>query len=157
MSDFIKLTVDCFTKKYFQLKGRSGRKEFLFFTFFTILLTFILEVSCYILKNDPFPLKILIYIYNFFSIFIIIPSFTVLVRRLHDFKISGWVYFFFNCFILIIVIYLAIKDGSFAKRNSSMSIATTVFCYSAVILEYLILMLKAGTPGTNKYGEPPVN
>ena len=153
MTSVFQIIVDCFTKKYFQCKGRSSRKEFLVFTIFTILTTSILEVGRYLLKDNL--LSLLIYIYVFIDIFYIIPSFTILVRRLHDFKISGWTYFFFNCFILIVMIYLAVKDGSFTKINRSMSTTTIVFCYSAVILEYLILVFTPGTPTTNKYGEPP--
>ena len=153
MTSIFQIIVDSFTKKYFQCKGRSSRKEFLVFTIFTILTTSILEVGRYLLKDNL--LSLLIYIYVFIDIFYIIPSFTILVRRLHDFKISGWTYFFFNCFILIVMIYLAVKDGSFTKINRSMSTTTIVFCYSAVILEYLILVFTPGTPTTNKYGEPP--
>ena len=154
MTSIFQIIVDSFTKKYFQCKGRSSRKEFLVFTIFTILTTSILEVGCYLLKDNL--LSILIYLHVFIDIFYIIPSFTILVRRLHDFKISGWTYFFFNCFIFIVIIYLAVKDGSFTKINRSMSTTTIVFCYSSVILEYLILVFIPGTPGTNKYGEPPI-
>ena len=157
MISVFQIIVDCFTKKYFQCKGRSSRKEFLVFTIFTILTISILEVGCYILKDNLYLLSPLMYIHSFIDILYIIPSFTILVRRLHDFKISGWVYFFFNCFIFIVIIYLAVKDGSFTKINRSMSTTTIVFCYSSVILEYLILVFTPGTPTTNKYGEPPIN
>ena len=153
MTSIFQIIVDCFTKKYFQCKGRSSRKEFLVFTIFTILTTSILEVGRYLLKDNL--LSLLIYIYVFIDIFYIIPSFTILVRRLHDFKISGWTYFFFNCLIFIIMIYLAVKDGSFTRINRSMSTTTIVFCYSAVILEYLILLFTPGSEESNKYGEPP--
>lgn len=153
MTSIFQIIVDCFTKKYFQYKGRSSRKEFLVFTIFTILTTSILEFSLYLLKDNL--LSLLIYIYIFIDIFYIIPSFTIIVRRLHDFKISGWNYFFFNCLIFIIMIYLAVKDGSFTRINRSMSTTTIVFCYSAVILEYLILLFTPGSEESNKYGEPP--
>ena len=114
-----------------------------------------LEVGCYILKKNLYLLSLLMYIRIFIDILYIIPSFTIIVRRLHDFKISGWVYFFFNFFIFIVIIYLAVKDGSFTKKNMSISTPTIVFCYSVTILQYLILVFTPGTQGTNKYGEPP--
>ena len=47
-----------------------------------------------------------------------------------------------------------IKDGSI-KKEVPMSILTSIFSYSTVILIYLILSLVKGSRGTNRHGEPP--
>ena len=47
-----------------------------------------------------------------------------------------------------------VKDGSI-KKETPISTVTSIFSYSTVILEYLILLLVKGTDGVNDYGEPP--
>ncbi|MCP5363576.1 MAG: hypothetical protein H6910_00200 [Rickettsiaceae bacterium] len=47
-----------------------------------------------------------------------------------------------------------VKDGSI-KKETQMSTVTSIFSYSTVILQYLILLLLKGTPGPNRYGQPP--
>jgi len=85
-----------------------------------------------------------------------IPSVSLTFRRLHDFNIRGRHYVLLNCFFFIIIIYLMIKDGA-VQKSVHMSSTTTIFCYSTLVLQSLILIFKKGTPTTNKYGEPPVN
>jgi uncharacterized membrane protein YhaH (DUF805 family) len=49
-----------------------------------------------------------------------------------------------------------VKDGSI-QGTTPMSLITTIFSYSTLILQYSILIFFKGTPGPNKYGEPPVD
>lgn len=144
MSNNLKLVFDCVTHKYFQYKGRSSRKEFWLFTICYILLGSIPELGYFILKNDSYLLKLLITIYSFFTIFLIIPSFTVIVRRLHDINFNGW----WNLFFLT-PLSISISQDNIDK----------IFCYISIILFilFVILMCLKGTSTTNKYGEPPIN
>jgi hypothetical protein len=139
-------------KNIFNTRVEVVGKNLVFLNFYYIYNFYIRIWSLFIKRQ--FIKSIYIYI-NFFDIFYIIPSFTIIVRRSHDFKISGWNFFFFICLIFIKMIYLSVKDGSLTRINRSMSTTTIVFCYSAVILEYLILLFTPGSEESNKYGEPP--
>ena len=96
------------------------------------------------------------YFYRIINLMFLIPTISLTFRRLHDFNISGWSYILFNCFLFIIIFYLMVKDGSI-QRATPMSSITTIFCYSTLILQYLILLFKKGALGPNRYGEPSIN
>ena len=76
-------------KKYIVFSGRARRLEYWMFT----LINFVLSVAAVILDNlfgtaDPelgYGL-----IYSLFTLVIILPTWTVAVRRLHDVGKSGW-------------------------------------------------------------------
>jgi uncharacterized membrane protein YhaH (DUF805 family) len=73
-------------KKYFVFTGRSSRKEFWFF----LLVNLIIGIVFSILGKIPI-LGILIRIaYFLFGLAILIPSFMLGIRRLHDTNKTGW-------------------------------------------------------------------
>jgi uncharacterized membrane protein YhaH (DUF805 family) len=134
-----------FIKNFFSFSGRANRKEFIIFQIIYICLNICLILPLY-LGFSSFK--------TFIGLILFISNLAITIRRLHDFNVSGWAYFFLNCFFCIITIYLMIKDGSI-KKEVPMSILTSIFSYSTVILIYLILSLVKGSRGTNRYGEPP--
>jgi uncharacterized membrane protein YhaH (DUF805 family) len=97
-------------KNYFQLSGRSGRKEywtFFFVNFFiALLLMAVFVAGLYMepgqiengvkqLENIPVISLIAIGLFTVFSLVLTIPNITLSVRRLHDINKSG-VFFFVN-------------------------------------------------------------
>ena len=77
----------CFYK-YFDFKGRARRAEYWYFILFIILVSFILGfIEGFTGAFDNTDRSIYA---DIFSIFIIIPSISVSVRRLHDINRSGW-------------------------------------------------------------------
>lgn len=80
--------------KYATFSGRSRRKEFwmffLFFYLFGIAFTF-----AGFMLDLAFEFNGLLYlsIYGLFTLFMLIPSMALTVRRLHDIGKSGWFYF----------------------------------------------------------------
>ena len=97
-------------KKYFVLKGRSGRREF--WTFFFCSLA--IGVGFGILSNIPVLGLLFTVVSILFSLAILIPSFTVGIRRLHDTNRSGfWVLLALIPLIgAIILIIWAIQKGT---------------------------------------------
>jgi uncharacterized membrane protein YhaH (DUF805 family) len=85
-------------KKYTVFEGRARRKEFWYFALVNFLifipLTFIgLIIAVASARSDQFGYFALMFIPLFlYSLFIIIPSIAVTVRRLHDTNRSGWWY-----------------------------------------------------------------
>ena len=76
-------------RKYAEFEGRSRRKEYWFFALFNTLFSTILVFSDSLVGtfNEAAGLGLLSGIY---SLAVMIPSLSVLVRRLHDTGRSGW-------------------------------------------------------------------
>lgn len=78
-------------KQYATFSGRARRKEYWLFVLFNILFSILaVIVDTIIMASAGFYLPIFTLLYSFF---IIIPSWAVLVRRLHDTGKSGWMIF----------------------------------------------------------------
>jgi uncharacterized membrane protein YhaH (DUF805 family) len=138
-----KLLVDCITKKYFQLKGRASRKEFLLLFICKGLLEFALYISSFVLKAKTFWLAIVI---SPILVFLYIPSFTVIIRRLHDMNCSGW------WLLLFLVTFFVIFMTTFILQINTSEVYIIDICLGVLSL---IIMSFKGSAGANKYGEPP--
>ncbi len=86
-------------KKYVTFSGRARRKEYWMFALFNLIFGIAALVFDSILGTavEDFGYGLF---YGLFSLAIIVPSFAVTVRRLHDTGRSGW--WFFISFIPII-------------------------------------------------------
>lgn len=77
--------INCITKKYAVFKGRSSRKEYIYFSiFFELLCGIVIFV-----ENQYRNSWLFIIISLSFAIFII-PHISINVRRFHDVNKSGW-------------------------------------------------------------------
>ena len=72
-------------KKYATFSGRASRSEFWYFQLFIIIIIF---ASSILLNTIVGTLGI--YIFFIFYIAILIPTYAVACRRLHDINRSGW-------------------------------------------------------------------
>ena len=86
-------------KKYADFNGRARRKEYWYFTLFSVLISIALTLT-----NVAMSTK---YIDTIYSLAVLVPSIAVGVRRMHDVNKSGW-------FILIPIynLILACTDGT---------------------------------------------
>ena len=79
-------------KNYAVFSGRARRKEFWMFTlinFFITMGAFVLDMALNLnMITDGFGI-----IQALYTLFVLIPSLAVTVRRLHDVGKSGWFYF----------------------------------------------------------------
>lgn len=105
-------------RNYANFKGRARRKEYWMFLLFNILFTFLLSVISGVLaeffETEFFGFIILIYF-----LFIIVPHFAVVVRRLHDTGRSG--FYWFVRFIPIIgffwLLIILIEDSKYGPNK----------------------------------------
>ena len=78
-------------KNWNKFKGRANRSEFWYFTLFYFILaiiTYFIDVS--FLGYDPMDPTSLGVLQITYNLVLIIPSFSVTIRRLHDVNRSGW-------------------------------------------------------------------
>ena len=88
--------LDSVFSKYFTLRGRASRSEFWWYSLFQVLVlvvAFVVDFSLFdpeVAISNPFaivPLTIT------WSLFTLVPNFSVAIRRLHDIGKSGFWYF----------------------------------------------------------------
>ena len=70
-------------KNYVNFQGRARRKEYWMFVLFNIIISLILTVVELSANIDPL-------LTGLYSLFILLPSLAITVRRLHDTGKSGW-------------------------------------------------------------------
>lgn len=96
-------------QKYAVFTGRARRKEYWYFTLFSIIFSFVLG-----LIDGMLGLKIgnQGIISTLYSIFVLIPNIAVAIRRMHDVGKSGWF-----CLIPIYNIILAATAGDVGENK----------------------------------------
>ena len=81
--------IDCLTKKYACFSGRARRQEYWLFFLFNLIASIIINVIGGVLAGatgvDAFAFLGAIY-----NLAVLIPSFAVFCRRMHDTGRSGW-------------------------------------------------------------------
>ena len=90
---------DFFGRNYFNFKGRASRKEYwaglILGYIYSILISLVIAIFCISLfglsPQNHEDLKALTNINNLISFFLVsVPTFSLTVRRLHDFNLRGW-------------------------------------------------------------------
>jgi uncharacterized membrane protein YhaH (DUF805 family) len=128
-------------KKYAVFSGRTRRIEFWTFTIFNGIIFIVCDRLAEYSFNTWGERSIAEAVFNVFSLVygftIIIPQFSIAVRRFHDTNVSGW---------WIIPITALLYVGDFFS-----------LWYVAIAgsLVWLILLIRKGTVGSNKYGDDP--
>lgn len=145
IESIVKLIVECFTLKYFQFSGRANRKEYLIFFLFDNIIYYILN---HLFHN----------IHSIHLLITITPYLALSVRRLSDINKTGW----WVSAMIPVLLYTTFVD--LTNVSETPPIAETIFFIltlpaSGVISLWLIICMffKKGTPGSNKYGEPPTD
>lgn len=155
--DFYTAIITCF-KKYTTLAGRATRSEYWYFFLFTALgsaaFTF-LDIGVLNKKSDYdfLPLSAV------FSLIVIIPSYTVACRRLHDLNYSGWwVLAPIGAFSFITaVMFISLEV---ARRNTDLLaiiVLVSLLSYAAVIVISIWILVQRGTVGPNRFGDDPLD
>jgi uncharacterized membrane protein YhaH (DUF805 family) len=134
--DLIKDTYIGVLKKYFVIQGRARRREFWIFCLINVILGLI-PVIGWIIDLATF-----------------IPSFTVMVRRLHDIDKSGK-YILLGFVPLVGLLFMII--GLFAGGGGMIGFFSIIILLASIGVAVLLLVwaAKEGTHGKNDYGPDP--
>ncbi len=99
-------------KDYAKFDGRARRSEYWYFVLFNIIASFILGFVDGILGLSLVEGSLGL-LSGLYSLFVLIPSISVAVRRLHDVGQSGWMLLIslIPCIGVFILLYFLIKDG----------------------------------------------
>jgi uncharacterized membrane protein YhaH (DUF805 family) len=130
-------------KKCTNFYGRARRKEFWSF----VLLGAIFFVVMGTFDRVAFRFPVFCYIY---SLLMLLPSFAVTVRRLHDIGRSGW---YFPLWLIFVESFLVFGSLLLADRNNA-----GVFCMALAVaghIAFTVAMAMRGDAGQNRYGPSP--
>ena len=81
--------IDCLTKKYACFSGRARRQDYWLFVLFNIIAGIIVGVISGVLVSVT-NVTAFAFLGTIYNLAVLIPSFAVLFRRLHDTGRSGW-------------------------------------------------------------------
>ena len=81
--------IDCITKKYVCFSGRARRKEYWLFVLFNFIAYFIVSFIGGFLAGLT-DVSAFAFLSPIYGLAVLLPSFGVLIRRLHDSGKSGW-------------------------------------------------------------------
>ena len=129
------LFIQCYTKKFLQFEGRSGRKEYISFILFYSLIGLALST---ISRVSGIDIYIVSYLFLFIQIISFLPILNLTTRRLHDIGYSGFIQ------LVLIPIVLLVKSHQYINFGIISGLA---FC--------ILVLFYKGTGEPNKYGDPP--
>lgn len=148
-------------RNYVDFTGRARRAEYWYFTLFALILLVLaslLDLICFGAPNQ--------WIYRLTALFLIVPSVSVLVRRMHDIGRSGtivaWYYF-----AAVVWSFAAAVFASSAFESAMSGVSDTVpNGFVALLLVggvailiwsvyFLVWCCTPGIPGDNEYGPDP--
>lgn len=138
--NFIYWIIQAF-QRLFDIKGRSCRREFWSFSLL------IYGLDC---LNDHFYNPERDILYSILSYVLVLFTFSIAVRRLHDINCRGIWYVTF--FIIAFILYCF---NDYLPSNAQ-TLVFTIFSFICVLasLIFFIQFLLPGTPTMNKYGNP---
>ncbi|MBP5369579.1 MAG: DUF805 domain-containing protein [Bacteroidales bacterium] len=82
--------IDILKNHYFDLEGRARRKEFWMFLLWYFILYIPIYIIAFVLTYITEVAYILPIVVGIFCLALIAPSFSLVIRRLHDIGKSGW-------------------------------------------------------------------
>lgn len=137
-------------ENYANFKGRARRSEYWYF----VLMNSIISIVTAIIDKS---LELKFGINLLYGIAVFIPTLSVSVRRLHDIGKSGWVLLI--SYIAMIICAAGLVLGMMTLGSSSFSIwfAIPIMVMFAIGIWMLVLFVKEGNDGKNKYGSDPKN
>ena len=179
---FGKAVSTCFSK-YFTINGRARRSEYWYFSLFCLIVSILFLMLKSIIESIyPFMGESMVCVFRIFletfywvlNIAILIPTFTVSVRRLHDIDTSGWLAVLF--LIPTVIAYAfdaAMKLSGFYTTMANLGnlppseLANTLktmikppvafyFFELGVVIASIIVFSLRGTEGPNTYGPDPI-
>ena len=157
-------------RQYADFKGRARRKEYWMYTLFVIIfaivvtiLDFVLGLRLTITELDELNIPVELGLLNtLLGLALFIPSWAVLVRRLHDVGKSGWwclIVFIPSIInaIIMLTLYFEVFDLEILTAIKWLLFASSVVLVGLIVCCTILIVwcCTDGQPGENKWGVNP--
>jgi uncharacterized membrane protein YhaH (DUF805 family) len=129
-------------KRYFEMSGRSRRKEFWLFMLLMVVVSILAGMIDSMLGMSRMIGGVYGPVTLVAALAFVIPQFSVSIRRLHDTERSGW-------WLLLFCVPVAVSVAMFRTGQWNYALANLVL----LILLYFFVL--DGTRGPNRYGSDP--
>ncbi|MDE6715994.1 MAG: DUF805 domain-containing protein [Muribaculaceae bacterium] len=144
---FLESVKQTLTQNYCNFNGRARRSEFWYFALFTTIIGMLMSI---IINFGSIGIIISLVV----NLALLLPSFGVAFRRLHDINKSGW---YIGALYILLAVFLGL-DGLYLSTDSN--IYLILMCVILILLIiYGIIMLvwycKDSDPLPNQYGPSP--
>ena len=173
---FGKAVASCFSN-YLTLKGRARRSEYWYFILFCFIVMLSLDLFRRLMANIAYPtmcdetkniigssFRIVEFI---ISLGLLMPTFSVTVRRLHDRDDNGWSAVFicllpwvFNkAFLFLGRNFINVIEDIETSNEAKSLVAAFLICVlvnQIVLIVQMVLFCKSGTEGPNSFGPDPI-
>ncbi|MBS7008820.1 DUF805 domain-containing protein [Anaerostipes sp.] len=140
-------------KHYFDFKGRTSRGNYWWAILAQFIVTFLVGFIAGMLDIEALQ--------TLWSLAVFIPSISLCVRRLHDLDRPGWwIILMYVPMILFIAsatmttVSLLLNSGSTTAGGFGLVTLVLGLITLVVAVYFLILFVKTGTEGANRYGIP---
>lgn len=137
---------------YTSFKGRATRKDFnIYYAVPALMVTILAAVLDYILAGGDIMLAVQQTTFSdVFNLLLIWPTCAVAARRLHDMNFSGWWQ------LAPIVLFILMMPASYIPLLASASLIMIAAALVFGFIFLIILSIKRGTVGPNKFGPDPL-
>lgn len=140
-------------------KGRASRAEYVLWYLFRMLLAIACSIVDVAINSDGAVSAIV-------ALALVLPSLSLMVRRLHDIGISGLWFFGLNAAVVLVICLFFYPDIAllFSSSFSPSIMANFLLIFiiyllplmmADFVLFFILLFKKSGGP--NKYGPPPLD
>ena len=138
--------------------GRVSRRKYSINVIITQFLALLINGIIDINESHNLILQIFTYVLCIPLIILFLQFYPLFIKRIHDINKSAWwlLYFPLGTFLIFNVAAIVL----FVFKSFGSMILATIWLPLIVLSYYIfviILMFIKGTPGPNKYGEPPIN
>lgn len=163
-------------RQYFDFKGRARRKEYWMFYLWILIIEAVIFLVSFLLGGglpgvgaDPgmppelMPRSVGMGMFftgllTLYGLALFIPQLAVTVRRLHDTGKSGWwllVYYIVIICAATVLSLTAVKATMDGNELVEWPVWVSLVLLLVISILFLVLMVKKGDAGRNKYGEDP--
>ncbi len=150
MISFRTAVATCF-RKYFRMSGRASRAEYWWFAlFYVLLLIGTSVVDFFVFGPQTFSSETGGPISTVAGVLVWIPSFTVLIRRMHDIDLAGY-------FILAPIAFAAVGIAVGALMGSLLGAATGIVVGAIIVAGVLLQfywLVRPSDAQDNRFGPP---
>ena len=149
MATFKEAIITCVQEKYVSFKGRASRSEYWYFILFYALISTAASLADKALLHGMGILPMIV------SLGLMLPTWAVSFRRMHDLGKSGWWIAGFSILFGTLNALFVVSTQTNLIPGAILNLCALLFLGTLIWL--IIWLARKGDPQPNKYGDVPIS